>query len=59
MTRAPEGQVYLCMACGKRSKTEEGENYGTDTERGWDVSCMMNCVLLSEAAAEAMIPRLP
>lgn len=54
MTRAPDGQVYLCMACGKKSKTREGENYGTDTEWGWDISCAVNCVLVSDSVAVAM-----
>lgn len=55
---APDGQVYLCMACGKKSKTIYGANYGTDTEWGWDASCAMNCVLVSESVGVAMKGRV-
>ena len=40
---APEGQVYVCTACGKRSKDRYGDQKIDD---GWDASCMV-CALLS------------
>ncbi len=40
-TPAPEGQVYVCGACGKTSTTR----YGLDAKNGWDESCMLNAVL--------------
>ena len=49
-TLAPEGQIYVCMACGKTSKTK----YGYDKQDkdvamyGWDVSCMLNSRLIPE-----------
>ncbi len=44
---APEGQVYVCGACGKTSPTRYGFD---DADRnvadpGWDESCMLNAVL--------------
>lgn len=41
---APKGQVYVCGACGKTSKTKNG----FDTP-GWDVSCMLHAVLCDES----------
>jgi len=42
---APEGSVYVCFACGKRSR----DRYGSKKiDYGWDVSCMMNCNLVLE-----------
>jgi hypothetical protein len=39
------GQVYVCMACGKRSK----DIYGfKKISRGWDESCMLNALLCYE-----------
>ena len=39
---APEGHVYVCMACGKQSN----DKYGFKAiSYGWDESCMMNAVL--------------
>lgn len=41
VTVAPEGQIYVCGACGKTSMTR----YGFDSDekrvadRGWDTSC--------------------
>lgn len=36
---APEGHVFVCLACGKRSK----DRYGNQPlQRGWDVSCALN-----------------
>lgn len=37
---APDGKVWLCVACGKRVKDRYGE------DRGWDESCMLNSVLV-------------
>jgi hypothetical protein len=42
---APEGQVFVCAACGKRSKDRYGDQ---KIDRGWDVSCMLNAVLCYE-----------
>lgn len=42
---APDGQIYVCTACGKRSKDQYGEKM---IDRGWDCSCMLNCVLCYE-----------
>lgn len=48
-TFAPEGQIYVCGACGKTSQTRSGAtaNGLADVEksRGWDESCMLNAVL--------------
>ena len=40
---APEGQIWVCAACGKRSKDKYGEQ---PIDQGWDVSCMLNAVLV-------------
>lgn len=45
---AQDGQVWICAACGKTSRTK----YGFDdddrwvADRGWDESCMLNAVLV-------------
>jgi transposase-like protein len=39
---APEGQVWVCAACGKQSKDKYGYQ---KISRGWDESCMLNSVL--------------
>ena len=39
---APEGQIYVCMACGKRSLDEYGYRA---LDRMWDASCMLNAML--------------
>lgn len=39
---APEGQVYVCSACGKQSQDEYGEQA---ISFGWDESCTMHAVL--------------
>lgn len=42
---APEGQVFVCGACGKRSR----DRYGfRSVDRGYDESCMLNAVLCHE-----------
>ena len=44
--KAGEGQVFVCGACGKRSR----DKYGNDPiNRGWDVSCVVNSVLCLES----------
>ncbi len=47
-TDAPEGQVYVCSACGKRSRDRYGEKA---IDRGWDVSCALSAVLVQETDA--------
>lgn len=43
---APPGAVYVCGACGKRSR----DLYGNEKiSRGWDVSCVINAILCVEA----------
>ena len=44
---APKGQIWVCAACGKRSKTRYGidENNKDVADRGWDAACMLNAVL--------------
>lgn len=42
---APKGKVFVCCACGKRSRDRYGDQPLT---RGWDVSCMMNAHLYEE-----------
>lgn len=44
--KAPEGFVWVCFACGKRSRDKYGEQA---INRGWDVSCMMNSNLVDES----------
>ena len=42
---AEEGQVFVCGACGKRSK----DLYGAQRiSYGWDESCMLNAILCWE-----------
>lgn len=42
---APVGQVYVCLACGKRSR----DKYGNQSiSYGWDASCMLNCDVFNE-----------
>ena len=46
---APEGQVYVCGACGKRSQ----DRYGYQKiDHGWDESCMLNSILVYEDSVE-------
>lgn len=37
---APDGQIWVCGACGKTSK----DRYG-DPGKNWDEACMLNSVL--------------
>jgi hypothetical protein len=50
--RAPDGQVYACGACGKVSRWRYGfdDKGRNDATPGWDESCMMHAVLVSEAS---------
>lgn len=43
---AGEGEIFVCSACGKRSKDLYG-NQAIDS--GWDESCMLNAVLCDES----------
>jgi hypothetical protein len=46
--KAPKGKVWICAACGKRSK----DRYGNQKiDQGWDESCILNSVLVSEGEA--------
>lgn len=40
---APDGQIYVCGACGKTSKT-----LACVPDSSWDESCMLNAVLCYE-----------
>jgi hypothetical protein len=69
--KAPEGQVWVCCACGKTSEWRYGFD---DNDKvcvrscGWDESCMMNSALaykdklkmngnlVVEAGPEAWVP---
>lgn len=42
---APDGYLWVCMACGKRSRDKYGNQ---KLSRGWDVSCVLNAQLLAE-----------
>lgn len=43
---APEGEVWVCQACGKMSK----DKYGFQKiSWGWDESCMLNSALFKES----------
>lgn len=48
---APEGQVWVCGACGKRSRSRYGLD-GMAIDRGRDESCMLNAVLCFEEKNE-------
>lgn len=51
VTPAPEGQVWICGACGKRSRTRYGfdaDEKPTTLDWGWDESCMLHAVLCFE-----------
>lgn len=42
---APAGQIFVCGACGKRSR----DRYGFQKiDAGWDESCMLQAVLCRE-----------
>lgn len=48
VTPAPDGQIFVCAACGKVSTTRSGflADWKTRaTTQGWDESCMLHAVL--------------
>lgn len=45
--QAKKGEIFVCGACGKRSKDRYGEK---KIDRLWDVSCMVNSVLCKESS---------
>jgi hypothetical protein len=46
---APEGKVWVCLACGKMSQDVWGEQR---ISQGWDVSCTINCGLFNKRDLE-------
>lgn len=40
---APEGEIWVCVACGKTSK-----NRIDGISKGWDESCFLNSILVKE-----------
>lgn len=47
--KAPEGQIWVCGACGKTSEWRYGfdnNNKNCVRSRGWDESCVMNSLLV-------------
>lgn len=44
---AAEGKVYVCGACGKRSRDRYGDQ---KIDRGWDESCAIHAVLCDESS---------
>jgi len=42
---APEGKMWVCLACGKISKDCYGTKFPESNSRGWDASCVLNCKL--------------
>lgn len=58
-TLAPEGQVWVCGACGKRSRTRYGwdaEGKNAFVDHGWDVSCAMHAVLCHDTVDGSFRP---
>ena len=55
---APDGMIFVCMACGKSSTTRYGFTgddpgpYKSTADPGWDESCMMNASLITKRAYE-------
>jgi len=45
--KAPKGKVWICGACGKRSK----HLYRNGIDYGWDESCAINATLCDEKQA--------
>lgn len=45
---APEGQIFVCGACGKTSRCIYGDKRKDGTYTSWDESCMLNAVLCYE-----------
>jgi hypothetical protein len=55
---APDGQVYVCGACGKTSRNQAGFERRDNPRggpsvaaHGWDESCMLNAILCFKKAA--------
>lgn len=44
--KAPEGKVFVCFTCGKRSRDKYGDQA---IDRGWDISCVLNSNLVDES----------
>lgn len=60
-TLAPKGQIWVCGACGKTSRTRSGDTMRSDGQvvpdggkvsQGWDASCFLNAVLCQEEKDE-------
>jgi hypothetical protein len=45
---APEGKVWVCLACGKTSKDSYGIESPKETSKGWDASCLVSCQLFDK-----------
>lgn len=45
---APEGHIWVCLACGKTSKTKYGFTSDDKSccDLGWDASCVLNSQML-------------
>lgn len=46
---APDGQLWVCAACGKRARSRYGFDSGnksTVVDPGWDGACMLSAVLV-------------
>ncbi len=48
---APSGQVFICGACGKRSRDIYGDQA---IDQGWDSSCFINSHLMPEDEAQRL-----
>lgn len=43
---APDGKIWVCLACGKMSQ----DKYGFQKiSRGWDESCMLNSAMFDKS----------
>ena len=48
---APEGKIWLCLACGKLSHTRNGYYKNDESAAispGWDEACMLKAILIDE-----------
>lgn len=45
---APPGQVWVCEACGKRSRDRYGNNQLSGVG-AWDAGCVLNAILCYES----------
>lgn len=50
---APDGQIWVCGACGKTNKTRWSFSGGS---HGWDESCMLNAVLVYDDKPDGVSP---